>query len=178
VPFTLALVGVFGPFFALCVATREDLRGRGALIAAAAAGALLAFAVPTSHDDTRPLHRRTGGGVWEVVRDTPTVADRSFTIAILAALGAALLVILWRAAARNAMQRPAAVVLVAIASLALAQAGTARTYQRYFEPPLLVCLALLVTFAPLRRPTTVRVIGALCVLQLVGCIWVVYTSAL
>ncbi|HEX8646073.1 MAG TPA: glycosyltransferase family 39 protein [Thermoleophilaceae bacterium] len=174
VPFTLALAGLFAPFFAACVATREDLRERRALAGAAAAGALLALAVPTSHDAT--AERRTGGGLWSIVRDTPAVADRSLTIAILAGLGAALLVVLWRAAARNAMQRPAAVVLVAIASVAIAQAGTVRTYQRYFEPPVIACLALLAALAGLDRRRATVGLGALCVLQLAGCVAVVYSA--
>ena len=176
IPFTLAIVGVFGPFFALAVAVREDLRGRAPVVAAAI-GALLAFAAPTSHDDSPPHGPRTGGGVWELVRATPSVADRSFTMAVLAALGGALLVVLWRAASRNAMQRPAAVMLVAVASIALAQAGTIRTYQRYFEPPLLVCLALLTTLAPPQQRRTKLALSALCLLQLAGCAIVVYAGA-
>jgi hypothetical protein len=176
-PFTLAVVGVFGPFFAACAAERGDLRGRAPLLAAAG-GALLALAVPTNHDDSPPHGRRTGGGIWELAERVPDVAQRSFAIAALAALGAALLVVLWRAAARNAMQRPAAVVLVAVASLAVAQAGTIRTYQRYFEPPLLICLALLITFAAPRPSRTRVAIGALCALQLAGCLAVVYRGTL
>lgn len=178
IPFTLALVGVFGPFFAACAVTREDLlRGRAPL-AAAAVGALLAIAVPTSESSELPEERRTGGGLWRVVGDTPEVGDRSLTVAVLAALGAVLLVGLWRAAERHAMRRPAAIVLVAIASLGLAQAGTVRTYQRYFEPLLLVCLALLATLGPLDRRRTIVVMTVLSALQLVGCVSVVYTAAL
>lgn len=176
-PFTLAVVGVFGPFFAACVAGREDLRGRAPLLAAAG-GALLAFAVPTNHDDSPPHGRRTGGGIWELAERVPDVAQRSFAIAALAAVGGAVLVVLWRAAARNGMQRQAAVVLVAVGCLAVAQAGAIRTYQRYFEPPLLICLALLLTFAPARPSRTRIAIAALCALQLAGCIAVVYRGTL
>jgi hypothetical protein len=176
-PFTLAVVGVFGPFFAACAAEREDLRGRAPLLAAAG-GALLAFAVPTNHDDSPPHGRRTGGGIWELAERVPDVAQRSFAIAALAAVGGAVLVVLWRAAARNGMQRQAAVVLVAVGCLAVAQAGTIRTYQRYFEPPLLICLALLVTFAPARPSRTRLVVGALCALQLAGCFAVVFRGTL
>jgi hypothetical protein len=175
-PFTLALVGVFGPFFAACVpGLRDLLRGRAPLLAAGAA-LVLSAAAPTS--ETSELQRRTGGGLWRVVQDTPVVADRSVLIAVLAALGAVVLVVLWRAAVRSAMQRPAAIVLVAVLSLALAQAGTVRTYQRYFEPMLLVLLALLVTLGPLDRRRTMVLIGALCALQLLGCVTVVYSAAL
>jgi hypothetical protein len=186
-PLTLAIVGVFGPVFAACAVTRDDvLRGRGPY-GAAAAGALLALAVPTS--ETMELERRTGGGLWKLVEATPVVADRSLVLAALAAVGGAVTVALWRAAARHAMKRPAAILLVAMLSLAVAQAGTVRTYQRYFEPVLLVLLALLVTMGPLssnadpekravaRRRTIVAMV-VLSALQLVGCVTVVYLRVL
>ncbi|HEX8065462.1 MAG TPA: hypothetical protein VF520_02925 [Thermoleophilaceae bacterium] len=202
-PFTLAIVGVFGPFFAACAVTRDDLlRGR-APVAAAAGGLLLALAAPTSQTDE--LQRRTGGGLWRVVESTPVVADRSLLIAVLAPIGAAILVALWRAAARHAMRRPAVVALAAVASLALAQAATVRTYQRYFEPMLLVLLALLAAMGPLggaggrgpdgargaggpdeagdrgpdgaaARRRAVPVLVLLCALQLAGCATVVYDN--
>jgi hypothetical protein len=84
------------------------------------------------------------------------------------------------------MAAPATVVLTAIAALALAQAGTVRTYQRYFEPFVLVALALLIAIGPLTRSPdgalrehlrrrTLVLVGALCALQLVGCVTVVYS---
>jgi hypothetical protein len=184
IPFTLALAGVFGGFFAVWSARRDDLvRGRAPLLAAAGALAL-ALAAPTS--ETSELQARTGGGLWKVVENTPVVADRSLAIAVLAPLGAVLLVALWRAAAREGRRAQATVALVAIASLACAQAGTVRTYQRYFEPILLVMLALLAALGPigardadpaLRRRALVS-LGLLCGLQLAGCVAVVYTAVL
>lgn len=176
VPFTLALVGLFGWAFAACAVRVDDLvRGRAPLVAAAA-GALLAAAAPTS--ESTHLQQRTGGGLWKTVDATPTVADRSLLILVLAAAGGVVLVGLWRAAARAAMTRPALVVLVAIASLALAQAGTVRTYQRYFEPALLVLLALLATFARPDRDRTISAMAVLAAIQLIGVITVVYDRAL
>lgn len=176
VPFTLALVGLFGWFFAACAVRFDDLtRGRAPLVAAGV-GALLALAPPTS--ESEHLQQRTGGGLWKTVDATPTVADRSLLILVLAIAGSVLLVGLWRAAARAAMGNPALVVLVAIASLALAQAGTVRTYQRYFEPVLLVLLALLATFARPSRDRTVAAMAALTAIQLFGAISVVYGRAL
>jgi hypothetical protein len=75
-------------------------------------------------------------------------------------------------------------VLAAPVSLALAQAGTVRTYQRYFEPMLLMSLALLTALALRAEPEvrraaarsrTIAVMAALAALQFVGCVWVVYT---
>jgi hypothetical protein len=175
-PFTLAIVGLFGWFFAACAVRADDLiRGRAPLVAAAV-GALLASAAPTS--ESTHLHQRTGGGLWKTVDATPTVADRSLLIFVLAAAGGVVLVGLWRAAAREAMSRPALVVLVAIASLALAQAGTVRTYQRYFEPVLLVLLALLAAFGRPERDRTIRVMAVLVAIQLYGVISVVYDRGL
>lgn len=175
-PFTLALVGLFGWFFAACAVRMDDLvRGRAPLVAAAV-GALLAAAAPTS--ESTHLQQRTGGGLWKTVDATPTVADRSLLIFVLAAAGGVVLVGLWRAAVRAAMSRPALIVLVAIASLALAQAGTVRTYQRYFEPALLVLLALLATFARPDRDRTIRAMAVLAAVQLSGVISVVYDRSL
>jgi hypothetical protein len=132
------------------------------------------------------VQARTGGGLWKVVENTPVVADRSLLIALLAPLGAVLLLALWRAAEREGHRAPAAVLLVAIASLAVAQAGTVRTYQRYFEPLLLILLALLAALGPLgtgradpaqRRRAFVS-LGLLSGLQLAGCVAVVYTVVL
>ena len=175
-PFTLALVGLFGWFFAACVVRRDDLLAGRAPALAAAAAAVLALAAPTS--ETAELQRRTGGGLWKAVEAGPTVADRSLVILALAAAGGVVLVGLWRAAVRAAMARPALVVLAAMASLALAQAATVRSYQRYFEPALLVMLALLVTFARPERTRVAVAMGALAVVQLVGVISVVYEPSL
>ncbi|MEA2398693.1 MAG: hypothetical protein QOK25_2249 [Thermoleophilaceae bacterium] len=186
-PFTLALVGMFGLAFAACAVTRDDLlRGRAVLVAAIG-GAALALAVPTS--ETTALQRRTGGGLWKLVHETPIVAHRSPVIALLAAVGGVVLLALWRAASRYGQRRPAAVLLVAMLSLAAAQAGTVRTYQRYFEPALLVLLALLVTLGPLSRPSdrqgheaarrrTIGLMAALASIQLVGVVTVVYDAVL
>jgi hypothetical protein len=184
-PFALALAAIFGSFFALCVARRDDLlRGRAPVVAASV-GAVLALAAPTS--ETVDLQRRTGGGLWKLVAAGPVVADRSVVIAVLAPLGGIVLVALWRAASRRAPSRPAAVLFVAMLSLAFAQAATTRTYQRYFEPALLVLLALLTALALRELPPdargaarlrTIRVMAALALLQFVGCVWVVYTAAL
>lgn len=178
-PFTLALVAVFGAFFAVWSVRRDDLlRGRAPVLAAAG-GLALALAAPTSH--TTELQARTGGGLWKVVEKTPVVADRSLTIAVLAPLGAVLLVALWRAASRAGHAGKATIVLVAIASLAFAQAGTVRTYQRYFEPVLLVLLALLAALGTDRADPALRrrAFGSLALLsglQLAGCVAVVYTA--
>lgn len=183
-PFTLALAGAFGCFFAVWSVRREDLVVGRAPLVAAAGGLALALAAPTS--ETSHLQARTGGGLWKIVKHTPVVADRSVVIAVLAPLGAVLLVALWRAAARAGGAPQAAVPLVAIASLAVAQAGTVRTYQRYFEPILLVLLALLAALGPLgtrgadpalRRRALVA-LGLLCGLQLAGCVAVVYSAVL
>ena len=185
-PFTLALVGLFGIPFAACAVSRYDLRGRAPL-AAATAALLLALAAPTS--ETSELQRRTGGGLWKLVDITPVLAHRSLLIALLAPLGGVLLMGLWRAATGHGNSRPAAVLLVAMLSLATAQAGTVRTYQRYFEPPLLALLALLLTLGPLSTPAdterhraarrrTIQVMLALSALQVAGCVTLVYVRAL
>jgi hypothetical protein len=184
IPFTLAIAGVFGAFFATWSVRREDLVTGRAPLLAAAGGAALALAVPTSA--TTEAQARTGGGLWRVVEETPVLGDRSLAITVLAALGAVLLVALWRAAEREGRRGRAAVLLVAVASLAVAQAGTVRTYQRYFEPTLLVLLALLAACGPLggrdgdpavRRRAFVS-LGLLCGLQLAGCVAVVYSAVL
>jgi hypothetical protein len=175
-PFTLAIVGFFGWFFAACAVRRADLLAGRAPLLAAAGGALLAAAAPTT--ETTGLQKRTGGGVWKAVDAAPSVADRSLVILLLAAAGGAVLVGLWRAAARRAMGNPALVVLVAMGSLAVAQVATVRSYQRYFEPALLVMLALLAAFAGPERDRLIRAMAWLVAVQAAGVITVVYDRAL
>lgn len=114
---------------------RRDVR----LAIALALGASVALVVPTDYDMAAG---RWGGALWQVVRLAPSIGDRSPVILLLAALGAAAGLILWRDAVRGGAGREVAVLGAAIILLVVVQSANAQCFQRYLEPPLLAALAL------------------------------------
>ncbi|MCA9286895.1 MAG: hypothetical protein KDA22_16850 [Phycisphaerales bacterium] len=140
--FSLGLVGLFGAFLVpgglvggLVSAWRRRDR---ALLGAMTIGMLLAFAVPTAFDHAAG---RWGGVVWRAVQLAPEIGHRSVLIAVLAALGASVLLLLWRAARDRGRGRQVAVMLAAMAALVVVQSANSQCFQRYLEPPILIMLA-------------------------------------
>lgn len=101
---------------------------------AIALGLFVALAPETSWND--PSGRKFGW-LWEIVRRVPDVADRSVLFAILAPLGAVVLLCFWRAAARSGNARIATILLFSGVCWCAAQMMNAQAWQRYAEPPVL-----------------------------------------
>ncbi len=152
--FCLALLGALGPAFAMFhVENVPRLCVQRVTYALAACGGLLvALAVPTGAQlataDGPPPDGRGYGWLWKLAyefgqRATADVAERSVVITLLAPVGAVVLVFLWRAAALNGRARPATILLVALAGWLAAQTMNPQAWQRYFEPMVLVFLAML-----------------------------------
>jgi hypothetical protein len=140
--FILALIGVASSFFVAYwwPGFVRLVRGRWWILAAAAAGGLVAgLAVPTSL--SRPDGRYSG--IWQGAAWFPTMADRSLLIAGLSSLGAALLAC-WCAAIST---RDRIVVLTALAGFGAAQTVNPWLWQRYIEPLVLILMALLASRA-------------------------------
>ena len=93
--------------------------------------------------DTQLWKARAYGWLWEIVRRTPDVAERSLVIVVAAPAGAIGLLLLWRAAKRAGNGNAALVLLVALLGFMCAQTMNTMAWQRYFEPIVLIVLAWL-----------------------------------
>ncbi len=139
--FALALTGAVGVFL-LPLAWRQvrALRASDAgAIGAAAAGIVLALAVETSYS----WKTRAYGWLWQLVERTPEVGGRSLVIAAAAPVGAIVLLVLFRSAREAGRGDQARVLLVALLGWVCAQSFNAMAWQRYFEPVILIGLAML-----------------------------------
>lgn len=152
--FVLALVAVFSVFFAawLWPGLVEMWRERRATLALAVAGAAVLAAVPT----TTYKYEERATGLWNIVRALdphrfnggrpfawPMVetiaAHTSPVILALAAAGAAVLAC-WLV---RLPRRDAWVYGLGLAGFTLAQSANSNAWQRYFEPMLLMLMALM-----------------------------------
>jgi hypothetical protein len=143
--FGLALIGVYGSPWLLL--TRSDIRGAvlsGAGVTVAGIAALAVIA-PSSYD---VQGGRWGGWLWEVVRRTPTVFDRSVVLIPLAIVGAGTLATLWRRAETRMRTRESGLIVIALFSWMAAQSANFQIWQRYFEPAILILLSWLIALAP------------------------------
>jgi hypothetical protein len=75
------------------------------------------------------------------------VAGRSVLLVALAAVGGWVIMVLWGAADRLGRRMPASLLLVSIAAMVLAQCLNAQTFERYFDPWVLLALAWLAAMA-------------------------------
>jgi hypothetical protein len=143
--FGLSLLGVFGmPWLALVLAdAREAVLSRTG--AALMSATVVASLVPSSYD----VHGgRWGGWLWEIVRRTPVVFNRSLILPPLALAGAVVVLTLTHRATRVGRGREAGVLGVALMAWMAAQSANFQVWQRYFEPAILILLAWLIALAP------------------------------
>jgi hypothetical protein len=107
--------------------------------------AFLAVIAPSSYDVESG---RWGGWLWEVVRRTPTVFNRSVVLVSLAIAGVVTLATQWHRAQDRSRTRECGLILVALLSWLGAQSANFQVWQRYFEPAILILLSWLVALAP------------------------------
>jgi hypothetical protein len=86
---------------------------------------------------------RWGGPLWDAARATPAVAGRSALLVGLSAIGGLALAGLWWRADRAGRRGPAGMLLAAMAAMTLAQCLNAQTFERYFDPWVLLTLGWL-----------------------------------
>jgi hypothetical protein len=143
--FGLALIGIYGMPWMLLVpsdARQTITSGAGAAALLLAAAAWMA---PSSYNADAG---RWGGWLWEAVRRTPSVLDRSVLLLLLAVAGAATLATLARRAVDRGRSRETSVLVVALISWMAAQSANFQVWQRYFEPAILILLSWLIALAP------------------------------
>lgn len=123
---------------------------------------------------------RWGGPLWDLAKATPAVAGRSVLLVGLAGVGAGVLMGLSGLADRSGRGRSAAMLLVALAGMVAAQSLNAQTFERYFDPWILLTLGWLVALGAsgARQPRLTVGLALLASLQLVMSAVVVVRPAL
>ena len=153
--FCLALVGTLGVFFLPFAWHRVAalIRKPADLVAVAcAAGALLVALAPATSHLWKP---RSYGWLWKIVEKAPDLGERSLVITALAPVGALVLLLMHRAACDAGRRLPSLILLASLLGWLLAQTMNTMAWQRYFEPMVVVALALMAAMtahAPTRRP--------------------------
>lgn len=135
--FLLSLLAVYSAFYAgwLLPGVGESMRRHGAaLIAAAAVGLVLAVIPETTYS----VEAGRFGGLWNLTRKVPAIAERSPVLLVGAPLGAATLV-LWLAVLSV---RDRVIMLTALVAFGAAHSASPQTWQRYQEPMLLMLIVL------------------------------------
>jgi hypothetical protein len=134
----LSLIGLITPFFFGYLwpsAGRCNVRVRApATMVGAAVGVIVGAAPVTSYS----MAAGRWSGLWNAVKHVPLWHDRSWLIIMLASAGGFALA-MWAIALPR---RIAIVFLIAWAAFIAAQSANAMAFQRYYEPMLLISLAL------------------------------------
>jgi hypothetical protein len=173
ITFSLAMAGACGIFLLPWIWGRLDRTARRGALVAAALGLAMAAAPrsdyrkvlppdaqrvgtrtentwgPTAPDVVKGAGEvgRWGGPLWDVAKVAPTVAGRSTLLVGLAALGGAVLAGLWSLADRAGRGRSALMLLAAMAGMVASQSLNAQTFERYFDPWVLLSIGWLAAMA-------------------------------
>ena len=145
VVFGFGLIGVYGwPWLLLAWSDApRALTGRsGAMVFLVLA---LALMVPSSYEVEAG---RWGGWLWEAVRRTPTVLNRSVLLTVFAVVGALTLATLAHGALDRGRKREMGLLVVALVAWMATQSANFQVWQRYFEPAILIFLSWLIALAP------------------------------
>ena len=109
------------------------------VLAGALAGLGVSVATATSFDYESG---RWGGYLWSVAQRLPVLWDRSSFFIVLAPLGCALVVMIWRAIIRRGHMMEASIWIASVTAWAGSLVVCRQVFQRYFEPTILVFAAL------------------------------------
>lgn len=137
--FFLTMTGIYGCFFLpFILEPLRDLwrRHRTWLLLALALGALIALLPDTTYN--YEAGRRTG--VWNLTQRLPTIANHTSPIILLGTIWGALVLtaLLWAQPLRHRL-----IYLCTIAAYCAAMSASQETWQRYFDPMVLMLLVLL-----------------------------------
>jgi hypothetical protein len=187
ITFSLAMTGACGVFLMPWLWGRLDRAVRQGAVIAAVLGVALA-AVPRSDyrkvlpPDAQRVGTRTektwgptapdvvkgagevgrwGGPMWDVAKVAPVLAGRSVLLVGLAGIGGAVLMGLWSLADRAGRGWAATMLLTAMAGMVASQCLNAQTFERYFDPWVLLALGWLVAMAAPRAQERSLTIGLL-----------------
>lgn len=159
--FALSLCAVLGVWFLTVghAGVRDviaNLRSWFAWVAAAGvAGLASAIAVPTFWLD----RVRDTGPIWKAVKIAPAPMGRSVVIAVLAPIGAVVLLLLWRRAAEAGRRVPATMLILSMVAWLAAQTANIMCWHRYFEPLILIALAWLAAMGLKGAPRRMNLAG-------------------
>jgi hypothetical protein len=144
----LSLFGLFGAaYIPLCVRWKSWSRADGWLIATSASlGLLISVVSPTSYDADAG---RWSGYLWLVVQQLPHWHGRSIFFCVFAPAGAAVLAALWRAVASDSEWHGFLWAVACITWISVFIA-TRQLFQRYYEPTIIVFLAIAASYAECR----------------------------
>jgi hypothetical protein len=158
VGFTLALLGAYAlVLFAPALLHRGRSLPRPSLLGAAVAGGLLLLAVsPLTYEPNAPGRAGDGGWLWKVAERFPELAGSSLAFFVLVPGGLLALCLLVRRAGAESL--PA----VSFLAFLLAALPVRLVYQKYFDPMVLVTLALLARPPDLRRRVDYAGVALLC----------------
>jgi hypothetical protein len=139
----LAVIGVMTPFFLGYLLPARTRSARKSVLAALVGG-VLGLIIGVVPRTSYSIEARRFSGLWNFVNHAPVFGDRSLLIIVLSCAGGVALG-LWSTALPP---RKAAVFLIAWAAFVAAQAANAMAFQRYYEPMVLITLALAVAHLP------------------------------
>lgn len=160
----LGVAGVLGVFFLGSLPGRRASRGAAFALAGAALG-LVVGAVPVS---TYSHQSGRESGIWNLVPHAPVIGQRSLAIVALASLGGAVLG--WWCAALG--RRDRWIFVSAWAAFVAAQTVNTTAWQRYYEPFVLMMLALTAVRARRERWDILATIGPVVLAAVLGAITV------
>lgn len=160
----LGVAGVLGVFFLDFIPRQKSPRAIAFALEGAAVGLVLGV-LPVS---TYSHQAGRESGIWNLVPHAPVIGDRSLVIAVLAMLGGAVLG--WWCAALN--RRDRWMFATAWASFIAAQTVNTTAWQRYYEPFVLIMLALTALRIERGRWSFAAAIGPLLLAGLLGVVTV------
>jgi hypothetical protein len=166
ITFALAMTGVCGVFLLPWIWGRLDRAGRQGVVLVAVLGLAVAAAPRSDYrkvlpPDAQRVGTRTektwgptapdvvkgsgevgrwGGPLWDAAKATPVVVGRSVLLVGFAGVGAGVLMGLWGLADRAGRGGAALMLLAAMAGMVASQCLNAQTFERYFDPWVLLAL--------------------------------------
>ncbi len=147
IPYGLTLFGVYGCPLWLTIFVARGERGvvpRSIVVLASFGWA--AFLIAGNSDAGLEVGRN-GGWLWRLVAATPSPTGVSIVLAFGSAVGVALLVQLAALAAGRRRLGGAIAAMAALAAFLVAHAANRQLFERYFDPPVLLFLALFAALA-------------------------------
>ena len=141
-PMTFALLAMFGPFFATAFWSRLQHRWKRhrRFLAVGLVLGIVAGLAP----DAYYLRYYRANGIWLLTRYTPLYHGHSPIILVLSTIGGLVLGALWTVLNR----RDRWIFTVALFTFIIAQCATLAVYERYYEPFILMLLALAASRIP------------------------------
>lgn len=142
-PFVTSLFAIFGLFYSgYLVREVKKINPRELkkiIIISLIVGLSIAILFPSNYDKAAG---RYGGWLWILVKSLPTVLDRSVLFLVLSPLGTVLISLWYKVTTLNKNSND---LLLFFSMIAWTIVGTSsmRTYQRYYEPLILITLAFL-----------------------------------